>query len=142
MSPSTIAPRAIATVRAVTRPRITAVYPISSRSLSASPRLNIAVPNAGDCQVETAFDLTVAMHFARDDELTRPAEVADEYRFGADDRRRGGVEVEEPAPGIVHDRPFNLTGPGADVTRSASPTDSRIPSRIKPGAAPAKGLPR
>ena len=50
-------------------------------------RLNIAVPTAGDRQIQTAFQLAVAMHFARDDERAGAADVPDDDGLGADKGR-------------------------------------------------------
>ncbi len=107
-----MAPLAIATVRALTLPRITAVADfqliLNDQAAGDGPgddgllRTNLAVPAARGGQIQSAVQFTVAVHLTGNHELPRAADVADEHGIGADEGGRGGAAVEKTAFLLAH----------------------------------------
>src|ERR1700722_10731727 len=65
-------------------------------------RPNVAVPTAGDRQIQRPFQLAIAVHFAGNHELARAADIADEHRARADESRSSRVTVQKSAFFLAH----------------------------------------
>src|SRR5882724_334126 len=73
-------------------------------------RPNVAVPTAGGGQIQRPVQFTITMDFAGNHELTRAADVADEYRIDADEGGRGRTAVQKSAFLFSHDPYYPIGG--------------------------------
>src|SRR5579859_365102 len=63
---------------------------------------DVAVPGSGGREIQRSVQRTVAVNFAGNHELAAAADIADEYRIGADEGRRGRVAVQKSAFFLRH----------------------------------------
>ena len=126
----------MAMVRALTLPRMTAVWPISKLVLHGELaddlarddrplRMNVAVPGSAHGQGQIALQRAVAVHFAADHERTGSMDVSDEHRAWTYEGGGGRRIFEKSTLGISHSRLYYPIDRPCGVTRSSGPAAGR-----------------